>query len=693
MNPTQTQAPVYPNARRDSTNLGLRPRGDLIYLPPPIPFEQLAPLRLNLIFSLLIQMPALLSNLVSDSSGKKQSRPLLMFPEQVTQEDIENFISKDYFAGSKPGLNQGMDMLSAWSGDPTMAGMMNGGYMPPSQGLISELLQGIVSNGLIDFSNLSHEQRRDLIMKMLNDPAQRTRFLVLGATPSNPTRLKEDMFTTPGSNQQRLLAGSQTLQPAMAPQQPSQDKDRLSPTLLMGLGLRRDEPQLPHTSPSQYSRQTYQQAPPQAGQQQTRQQLSYSGVAQQDYGQQMYPNYNRQNSFSQQSQYGMYQLPPYDKLQLISLAPTQLELPDLVGPNVLNMQLAQAKKLVPAQNYVKLEDGRPLLGATKIDQLMLVIQARDKGITKPIEQAPDGLILGAPNFALSNSKSELDRDVLPRPVLLVGGVDKPKHAADEPEPEEHKPKHRKKGKQQQCPYCFKYFTQLTHLEVHIRLHIGYKPFECHFCHKKFTQGGNLRTHLRLHTGEKPFTCDICKRLFSRKGNLAAHKLTHDNLKPYECKLDGCDKLFTQLGNLKLHQNRFHLSTLNELTHKLAEMNGEQLANLPQHEKDMLEYFKLLYKNSNKGIRGRGKQAKIMTAELPTQQQLPGMTPGAALPPAPQTYNLDTKQVPMAPPPGAFPRQQGQQQFVQNNALMPTPQIDYMGAFRDQQVSGASYKRV
>ncbi|KAL6454635.1 AZF1 Asparagine-rich zinc finger protein AZF1 [Candida maltosa Xu316] len=281
------------------------------------------------------------------------------------------------------------------------------------------------------------------------------------------------------------------------------------------------------------------------------------------------------------------------------------------------------RNLVPAQQFAQSEDGRPLLGATKIDQLMLVIQARDKGITNPIEQAADGSILASPdNFGLGRSKAELDSGVLPRPVSLVGGVDKP-HKREEDEDDDdmegdandiegsHHPHHHKKRKHknQQCPYCFKYFTQTTHLEVHIRSHIGYKPFECSYCHKKFTQGGNLRTHLRLHTGEKPFTCEICNRSFNRKGNLAAHKLTHENLKPYECKLDNCDKSFTQLGNLKSHQNRFHLEKLNELTHKLAELRGPMLNSLPPDEKELLEYFKDLYKNSNKGIRGRGKSHK------------------------------------------------------------------------------------
>ena len=150
--------------------------------------------------------------------------------------------------------------------------------------------------------------------------------------------------------------------------------------------------------------------------------------------------------------------------------------------------------------------------------------------------------------------------IIPPASELVGGVEKPKARG---------------AKQHECPYCHKCFTQSTHLEVHVRSHIGYKPFQCEYCGKRFTQGGNLRTHVRLHTGEKPYECEKCGRRFSRKGNLAAHRLTHENLKPFHCKLDGCNKSFTQLGNMKAHQNRFHLQTLNELTQRLAEMDPNE----------------------------------------------------------------------------------------------------------------------
>ncbi|VEU20345.1 DEKNAAC101111 [Brettanomyces naardenensis] len=248
--------------------------------------------------------------------------------------------------------------------------------------------------------------------------------------------------------------------------------------------------------------------------------------------------------------------------------------------------------LVPASEAMHTEDGRPLIGATKVDQLMLVIQARKKGLTGDIKQAEDGTIL---EEITGPDGTKSQPSVLPNPVELVGGVEKPNIRGN---------------KQHQCQYCLKKFTQSTHLEVHIRSHIGLRPYQCSYCGKRFTQGGNLRTHLRLHTGEKPFRCETCGKMFSRKGNLQAHQLTHQNVRPFQCKFDNCNKSFTQLGNLKAHQNRFHQDTINALTNRLAHMNSpEDFDRLPEQERQLLSYFADLYKNLNRGIRGRGRSMK------------------------------------------------------------------------------------
>ncbi|PGH13191.1 hypothetical protein AJ80_06437 [Polytolypa hystricis UAMH7299] len=160
------------------------------------------------------------------------------------------------------------------------------------------------------------------------------------------------------------------------------------------------------------------------------------------------------------------------------------------------------------------------------------------------------------------------------------------------------------------PECRKSFFQKTHLDIHMRAHTGDKPFTCKepSCGQRFSQLGNLKTHERRHTGEKPFSCDICHKRFAQRGNVRAHKITHNPAKPFTCRLDDCGKQFTQLGNLKSHQNKFHAATIRTLTQRFAAV-GDCERMQPQ-ERELWEYFSDLYKHSNKGIKGRGKDRRV-----------------------------------------------------------------------------------
>jgi len=62
-----------------------------------------------------------------------------------------------------------------------------------------------------------------------------------------------------------------------------------------------------------------------------------------------------------------------------------------------------------------------------------------------------------------------------------------------------------------------------------------------------------------------------------------------------------------LGNLKSHQNKFHKQTLVNLSNRFATMTEEFVA---PEERELMVYFQELYKNSNKGIKGRGKGRKV-----------------------------------------------------------------------------------
>lgn len=168
--------------------------------------------------------------------------------------------------------------------------------------------------------------------------------------------------------------------------------------------------------------------------------------------------------------------------------------------------------------------------------------------------------------------------------------------------------------------CGKAFYQKTHLEIHTRAHTGIKPFVCKepSCGQRFSQHGNLKTHERRHTGERPYHCDICGKTFAQHGNVRAHKIVHTAAKPFTCKLDNCNKQFTQLGNLKSHQNKFHVETIRRLKTRFETFREGDVVDA--WDKEMWEYFAGLYKNCNKGIKGRGKDRKISLGQIPVQRR-------------------------------------------------------------------------
>lgn len=620
------------------------------------------PLRSTSIFSSLIQLPGSSRNSVSGPSSKDMGRPEGKQKPSVSsnrggyaqeydamgKESLGNIFGWNQAPKASPGNSKRntkvYDNANAFW-DQMGHGMPAGSIAGVSNDSINAFLSNLQHNGSIDFLNMSNEQRRDSIMKFITDQGLRSE-----APPLMGTSLREDIF----DDQRKTSYGSKGNRSSIS------EMNHVSPTSSMSSknSKLRDEPHSPKTSPARNPTQTIDQISgmPLRGNQPNAQSSrmnvpqrhapAYYAPQQQDpfsYSyQEPVPPFQAPQMRASISQYqappGAPPIPPQQQQYMggqqsaqapytntgqatDNTYPSMFKGSQYVSPEVVEqlnyypkveqrspgqMVDPNGKRLVQAQQYARAEDGRPLLGATKVDQLMLVIQAREKGNTTEIKQTTDGSILASPN--MDHDKNA----VLPLTVDLVGGIEKPPREAD-PETENGEPnrKRKRRGKAQECPYCFKQFHQSTHLDVHVRSHIGLKPFECTFCGKRFTQGGNLRTHMRLHTGEKPFVCDICNRNFSRKGNLAAHMLTHNKEKPFECKLDNCDKSFTQLGNLKSHQNKFHLPTLTKLTQTFASITGDALAQLPEDEKELLEYFAKLYKNANKGIRGRGKGKRVM----------------------------------------------------------------------------------
>lgn len=101
-----------------------------------------------------------------------------------------------------------------------------------------------------------------------------------------------------------------------------------------------------------------------------------------------------------------------------------------------------------------------------------------------------------------------------------------------------------------CNFCGKSFIKNSHLERHIRIHTGFKPYKCQKCDKCFGQGNDLKRHLLTHSREKVFQCTQCTKAFHQKSCLDNHMLTHTNNRNFICWI--CEKKFVLKSYLEIH---------------------------------------------------------------------------------------------------------------------------------------------
>ncbi|XP_030065026.1 zinc finger protein 148 isoform X2 [Microcaecilia unicolor] len=74
-----------------------------------------------------------------------------------------------------------------------------------------------------------------------------------------------------------------------------------------------------------------------------------------------------------------------------------------------------------------------------------------------------------------------------------------------------------------CEHCSAAFRTNYHLQRHVFIHTGEKPFPCDECGMRFIQKYHMERHKRTHSGEKPYQCEYCLQYFSRTDRVLKHK--------------------------------------------------------------------------------------------------------------------------------------------------------------------------
>ncbi|XP_060735459.1 zinc finger protein 292a [Tachysurus vachellii] len=138
-----------------------------------------------------------------------------------------------------------------------------------------------------------------------------------------------------------------------------------------------------------------------------------------------------------------------------------------------------------------------------------------------------------------------------------------------------------------CQYCRRQFVNMTHLNDHLQMHCGEKPYFCIQlgCKCSFNSHAELLMHRKVHS-EFQAQCMFpnCGRVFSEAYLLYDHEAQH--YITFTCKSDNCGKIFYTLSQLNLHQKEHVegviLQSETEPQKSLnTEQNSNQIAVVPQ----------------------------------------------------------------------------------------------------------------
>ncbi|XP_047429515.1 zinc finger protein 292b [Mugil cephalus] len=158
-----------------------------------------------------------------------------------------------------------------------------------------------------------------------------------------------------------------------------------------------------------------------------------------------------------------------------------------------------------------------------------------------------------------------------------------------------------------CQYCRRHFVSVTHLNDHLQVHCGVKPYICIQlnCKASFLSNTELIIHKKTHSVFKA-KCMFpdCGKIFSEAFKLYDHEAQH--YKTFTCRVVDCGKVFHSQQQLDLHEKRH---ATQEENNPFSEQSSQDMKSSSSLIEQMLSNHSLL------------KQRNAESSVNPTQEKL------------------------------------------------------------------------
>ncbi|CAH0598616.1 unnamed protein product [Chrysodeixis includens] len=109
---------------------------------------------------------------------------------------------------------------------------------------------------------------------------------------------------------------------------------------------------------------------------------------------------------------------------------------------------------------------------------------------------------------------------------------------------------------QTCSFCEKECSNDNELSLHVnKVHLQIKPYSCDMCERQFYTENNLKNHKKIHSMGPKEACEFCNKILKSRKQLVIHVRKHIGVKPFCCQV--CGQGFYSTFKAREHMKVYH----------------------------------------------------------------------------------------------------------------------------------------